>query len=101
AGAQNREGLHRWCQQLRSSNRYEAKLLTVGEQMCSSAKFTSILESPEVGGEFTMQVLTCDLSSLRSLYPDMALRVSSETQENARCRVRTCDFLRVKQALYH
>jgi hypothetical protein len=22
-------------------------------------------------------------------------------EENARCRVRTCDFLRVKQALYH
>jgi hypothetical protein len=26
---------------------------------------------------------------------------SPETGENARCRVRTCDFLRVKQALYH
>lgn len=26
---------------------------------------------------------------------------SRETAENARCRVRTCDFLRVKQALYH
>ena len=24
-----------------------------------------------------------------------------ESEENARCRVRTCDFLRVKQALYH
>ena len=26
---------------------------------------------------------------------------SPELAENARCRVRTCDFLRVKQALYH
>ncbi len=26
---------------------------------------------------------------------------SPEVAENARCRVRTCDFLRVKQALYH
>jgi integrase len=26
---------------------------------------------------------------------------SLEEEENARCRVRTCDFLRVKQALYH
>ena len=26
---------------------------------------------------------------------------SPEAAENARCRVRTCDFLRVKQALYH
>jgi len=26
---------------------------------------------------------------------------SAETSESARCRVRTCDFLRVKQALYH
>jgi len=24
-----------------------------------------------------------------------------ESEENARCRVRTCDILRVKQALYH
>jgi integrase len=29
-----------------------------------------------------------------------SVRVSPEVEENARCRVRTCDFLRVKQALY-
>jgi integrase len=30
-----------------------------------------------------------------------SVQVSPEVAENARCRVRTCDFLRVKQALYH
>ena len=30
-----------------------------------------------------------------------AVSNSPEVAENARCRVRTCDFLRVKQALYH
>jgi|GEM_PF-2691089 len=30
-----------------------------------------------------------------------SVRESLNEAENARCRVRTCDFLRVKQALYH
>jgi Phage integrase family len=30
-----------------------------------------------------------------------SVRESLREGENARCRVRTCDFLRVKQALYH
>ena len=37
------------------------------------------------------------LSPLKSA----SVLISPEAGENARCRVRTCDFLRVKQALYH
>ena len=36
-----------------------------------------------------------------SLSETSSVSNSPQVAENARCRVRTCDFLRVKQALYH
>jgi integrase len=46
------------------------------------------------------QVLTAGNQSF-SPAESASVRDSLQTEDGARCRVRTCDFLRVKQALYH
>jgi integrase len=47
-----------------------------------------------------MKVLTAGEQTF-SPSESASVRESLKEDENARCRVRTCDFLRVKQALYH
>ena len=62
-------------------------------------------ESPSVSA--TVPLITTDSILLtagdEAFSPSESASVpqSPETEESARCRVRTCDFLRVKQALYH
>ena len=91
----------------------DANMLPISDAMVSLARFAAakpdsqdlVSESPAVSAvvPFQMSKLSLLTTGEQTFSPSesASVRVRPEVEENARCRVRTCDFLRVKQALYH
>ena len=95
----------------------DANMLPVSDAMVSLTKFAAskqdsqidsqklVPERPELsarvpGGAGKLQLLTAADQTF-SPSESASVLMSPANEEYARCRVRTCDFLRVKQALYH
>ena len=95
----------------------DAHMLPISDAMVSLMKFAAkkadaqidsqklVLGSPGVSANVPLEAGKPNLlttgEQTRSPSESASVRISPEVGENARCRVRTCDFLRVKQALYH
>ncbi len=67
------------------------------QELVPACPTVSATVQPEAG---KLKVLTAGEQTF-SPSESASVRESLNEGENARCRVRTCDFLRVKQALYH
>jgi integrase len=95
----------------------DANMLPVSDAMVALTNFAAskkdsqidsqklVPESPAVSATVPMnagqpKMLTAGEQTF-SPSESASVRESLNEDENARCRVRTCDFLRVKQALYH
>jgi integrase len=95
----------------------DANMLPVSDAVVSLMRFAAkreasqidsqklFRESPAVSASVPVEagklkVLTAGEQTFSPL-ESASVRESLNEGENARCRVRTCDFLRVKQALYH
>ncbi len=95
----------------------DANMLPISDAMASLAKYAQgkqdsqidsqrlVLEGPGVSAPVPLNAGERNLLSAgdQTFSPSesASVLVRPENENGARCRVRTCDFLRVKQALYH